>query len=62
MPFGGGAHKCIGMLFGEMEIKAAMHQMLRRFRWSLLDGYRAETSFLSIPVPKDGLPLRVTPL
>ena len=50
------------MLFGEMEIKAAMHQMLRRFRWSLLDGYRAETSFLSIPVPKDGLPLRVTPL
>ncbi|MCC6706909.1 MAG: cytochrome P450 [Gammaproteobacteria bacterium] len=62
VPFGGGAHKCIGMLFGEMEIKAAMHQLLRRFRWSLLDGYRMETSFLSIPIPKDGLPLDISAL
>ena len=32
MPFGNGVHKCIGMYFGGMEIKAAMHQLLQRYR------------------------------
>ncbi len=29
-PFGGGVHKCIGMHFGSMEVKAIMHQLLLR--------------------------------
>ncbi|HMZ16187.1 MAG TPA: cytochrome P450, partial [Mycobacterium sp.] len=29
-PFGGGAHKCIGMVFGQLEIKTIMHRLLRR--------------------------------
>src|SRR3546814_8397586 len=30
VPFGGGAPKCIGLFFGEMEVKAILHQMLLR--------------------------------
>ena len=30
-PFGGGAHKCIGMHFAQMEYKCFMYQFLRRF-------------------------------
>ena len=29
-PFGGGAHKCIGMVFGQLEVKTVMHRLLRR--------------------------------
>ena len=32
-PFGGGVHKCIGMHFGSMEVKAIMHQLLLRNSW-----------------------------
>ncbi len=34
-PFGGGAHKCIGMVFGQLEIKTIMHRLLRRYRLEL---------------------------
>ena len=33
-PFGGGAHKCIGMVFGQLEVKTIMHRLLRRYRSS----------------------------
>ena len=42
-PFGGGAHKCIGMTFGQLEIKTIMHRLLRRYRLELpRAGYQAE--------------------
>ena len=31
-PFGGGAHKCIGMVFGQLEVKTIMHRLLRKYR------------------------------
>ena len=34
-PFGGGAHKCIGMTFGQLEIKTILHRLLRRYRLEL---------------------------
>ena len=34
-PFGGGAHKCIGMMFGQLEIKTILHRLLRRYRLEL---------------------------
>lgn len=58
-PFGGGAHKCIGMFFGEMEVKAVLHRLLLRFRWSVPDGYVMEQDFTTLPMPKDGLPVRL---
>jgi cytochrome P450 len=59
VPFGGGAHKCIGLHFGEMEVKAVLHQLLLRFRWSVPDGYEMQQDFTSLPIPKDRLPVRL---
>jgi len=57
MPFGYGVHKCIGLHFGGMEVKALMHQMLLRFRWSTPDGYTMPVDWSSLPRPRDGLPV-----
>ncbi len=57
MPFGAGVHKCIGMYFGGMEVKAAMHQLLLGHRIAVPDGYRMPIDWSSLPRPKDGLPV-----
>jgi cytochrome P450 len=59
MPFGGGAHKCIGLQFGGLEVKALMHEMLRTYRWSVPEAYTARWDYVSLPVPADGLPMRL---
>jgi len=59
IPFGGGAHKCLGLHFGEMEVKAILHQMLLRFRWRLPEDYLMRQDFTSLPIPRDRLPLRL---
>ncbi|MGH8454782.1 MAG: cytochrome P450, partial [Nevskiales bacterium] len=59
IPFGGGAHKCIGLHFGEMEVKAVLHQLLLRYRWSVPEGYVMKQDFTSLPIPKDRLPVRL---
>lgn len=61
IPFGGGAHKCIGMHFGTLEVKALLHEMLRGYRWQLPDGYHARWDHTSLPVPYDGLPMQLSP-
>lgn len=58
-PFGGGAHTCIGMRFAILEIKTILHAMLRRYRWSLRPGYRLYIDYSTVPVPRDGLPVRL---
>ncbi|HEV7203701.1 MAG TPA: cytochrome P450 [Jatrophihabitans sp.] len=57
MPFGHGVHKCIGMYFGGMEVKAAMHQLLQRYRISVPAGYEMPVDWTSLPRPRDGLPI-----
>ncbi len=57
MPFGGGAHKCIGLHFGMYEVKALLHELLRRRRWTLPDGYRVHWDQTALPVPSGGLPV-----
>jgi cytochrome P450 len=62
-PFGGGAHKCIGMVFGQLEIKIIMHRLLRQYRLELpRPGYKAQWDYQSIPAPKDGMPILLRPL
>lgn len=59
VPFGGGAHMCIGLHFAEMQVKAILHQVLLSYRWSVRKGYQMPISFASLPVPADQLPVRL---
>jgi cytochrome P450 len=62
-PFGGGAHKCIGMTFGQLEIKTILHRLLRRYRLELpRPGYEATWDYRTIPQPMDGMPIMLRPL
>ncbi|MDE2148995.1 MAG: cytochrome P450 [Gammaproteobacteria bacterium] len=57
VPFGGGVHKCIGLHFGELEIKAVLHRLLLGFSWSVPEGYRIRQDHTSLPIPRDRLPI-----
>ncbi|NLG48124.1 cytochrome P450 [Gordonia sp. (in: high G+C Gram-positive bacteria)] len=59
MPFGGGVHKCIGLYFGQMEIKTVMHHLLREYEWSVPADYEMPMDYSALPVPKDKLPVRL---
>ncbi|MEU2257862.1 cytochrome P450 [Nocardia xishanensis] len=58
-PFGGGAHKCIGLYFGAMTVKAVLHQMLLEYRWQVQAGYQVPLVAGTGPTPADGLPIRL---
>jgi cytochrome P450 len=62
-PFGGGVHKCLGMAFSDIEVRTLLAQILTRFRWSVPPDYVPPMSNVSLPYPRDGLPidLRVLP-
>jgi cytochrome P450 len=62
VPFGGGAHKCIGMYFGTQEVKTILHHLLRTYRWSTPPGYEVPWDLVALPMPADGLPLQLRPL
>jgi len=62
LPFGGGAHLCIGQHFADMEVKSVMHQLLRRFRWTVPEGYRMPYQLVPIAKPRDGLPIQLRPV
>jgi cytochrome P450 len=62
-PFGGGAHKCIGMVFGQLEIKTVMHRLLRRYRLELpRRGYKPWYDYGGMAVPVDGMPIVLRPI
>jgi len=62
-PFGGGAHKCIGMAFGQLEVKTIVHRLLRKYRLELSrSGYKAKWDYGGMPVPMDGMPIVLRPL
>ena len=55
-PFGGGAHKCIGMHFATMQVKLFIATLLRERR-ILLPGGAPRWQRMPIPKPKGGLPV-----
>lgn len=62
-PFGGGAHKCIGMVFGQLEVKTVLHRLLRRYRIELArPGYQPRWDYGGMPIPMDGMPMVLRPL
>jgi cytochrome P450 len=62
VPFGGGAHMCLGLHFAYMQTKILMWHLLRTHRIDLAAGSGAKWQAWPIPKPRDGLPLTVTPL
>jgi len=62
LPFGGGAHSCIGKHFAVMEAKTILYQMLINYSWTTPEGYMPTFKMLPIPKPKDGLPIFMRPL
>ncbi|MFC3227304.1 cytochrome P450 [Marinibaculum pumilum] len=59
-PFGGGAHKCIGMNFATMQVKAFTVALLSRRRLAPADGSATAWRRLPIPQPVGGLPVTLT--
>jgi cytochrome P450 len=59
VPFGGGAHKCIGLHFAELQVKAILHQVVQHFSWSVEPGYEMPVDTSSLPVPADKLPVKL---
>jgi cytochrome P450 len=57
IPFGGGSRTCIGMRFGQLEIKAIATSILRRFRLELDPGYELRVRQMPTIGPKGGLPV-----
>jgi len=62
IPFGGGVHMCIGRRFAETQIRLVMHHLVRRYRWSVPDGYTMPVQQAPISKPRDGLPIHFDPL
>ncbi len=64
MPFGGGAHKCIGLHFAGLQSKCFLHQLLLKYRVTVADGYaqRLKVTELPFPHPADGLPIGLAPI
>ena len=61
-PFGGGVHKCLGLFFAGAEVSSILVHLLRHHHWHVDPGYRAPLSYLSLPFPKDGQPVRLSRL
>src|ERR1700712_414647 len=58
IPFGGGAHMCLGLHFAYMQAKCFARHFLQNLSVSLEPGYTPQWQMWPIPKPKDGL--RVT--
>lgn len=62
MPFGGGAHKCIGMHFANMIVKCFMHQFLLKYEYSLPENYQPKMQSFPLPKTVDGLKVILKPI
>jgi cytochrome P450 len=60
-PFGGGAHKCIGMHFSTLQAKTFVATLLRRHRVKLAGRSATEWQRMPTPRPKDRLPVILEP-
>jgi cytochrome P450 len=59
VPFGGGSRTCIGMRFGQLEVRTIASLILSRFTLSLRDDFQLAIRQMPTISPKDGLPMRV---
>jgi len=62
VPFGGGAHMCLGLHFAYLQMKILMWHLLREHRIELAPGSGDRWQAWPIPKPRDGLPLKLVKL
>ena len=62
VPFGGGAHMCLGLHFAYMQIKLLMTHILTRYQIEIEPGYDPGWQPWPIPKPKDGLKVKFVPI
>jgi cytochrome P450 len=61
IPFGGGSRTCIGMRFGQLEIRTIATLILSRFTLSLPPRFRLTIRQMPTISPREGLPMLVSP-
>jgi len=62
VPFGGGAHMCLGLHFAYMQAKCFARHFLQNLEVSLEPGYTPDWAMWPIPKPRDGLRVTVKPV
>jgi cytochrome P450 len=55
--FGGGVHKCIGMYFAGVQVRAIFHELLKTYEWSVPADYTWPLDLVALPFPRDRLPV-----
>lgn len=61
IPFGGGSRTCIGMRFGQLEVRTIATLILSRFALSLPPGFHLTIRQMPTISPREGLPMIVSP-
>ena len=61
VPFGGGAHMCIGLHFAYMQAKCFARHFLQNLEVVLEPGTTPEWQMWPIPKPRDGLRVVISP-
>ena len=62
VPFGGGAHMCLGLHFAYLQMKIFTHHLLTTTRIEIADGYDPKWQAWPIPKPADGLKVHLRAL
>ena len=61
VPFGGGSRTCIGMRFGQLEVRAIATLLLGRVTLSLPEDFKLTIRQMPTISPREGMPMRVAP-
>ncbi len=56
IPFGAGAHTCLGLQFSELQVKMLMHLLLTQYEWTAEPG---AMQYLPVTKAKNDLPIRL---
>ena len=59
VPFGGGAHMCLGLHFAMLQARLFLHALLQDHRIELTGAQPTAWQAWPIPKPRDGLPVRI---
>lgn len=59
VPFGGGAHMCLGLHFASMQVKLFLSDLLRQRTIVMPEDYEMEMQWIPISKPRDELPVQL---